>query len=591
MEQEYVDIVESKNRIAERLIDSISIDEFDINVDLSDFSVEELKNFYFDISAFNIISNNDSFESVFDESVLDNIVNGKFVLRKFSLQDGKSYADVHFKKYSSSISFKLKENHIQDGIFYFVKESDRRGARYYSLLETNSPKLLTAEKIDRTQCFTPKALLDKFRNIIAHSNYIVSNPNEGTISFKNNKFEFVCSQMWLRGLGTLWSSRHKNLDYFAIKNAILTEYGKGKKTIASEDDIKNMLNLTASYTDYKKSGTTASRIYTLMKNRLNLYGDFFAMKDENGKEDFDRKIDIFINIIENNSTIIENGKFTINSKVCYNIQQIIADEINKKMSHPTGVVVSSNFNVKQASQKLENAQELSAELKEVEKELTEHLDKLDRLGRVQKQIYYNKNQSQIKALEKKREAILKRSINVLNDLEKDVALETGEMKLFNKESVANMPIETAVNLVAFRGYNRFISSGFYKNILDPEHDLTKNEINAILNMDFSEFVVAKRYDGNRREVKLSLEDPDKKTKLENRLLFLRRLRHATSHGLITYSLPANPKDKNWNKNVVMNYNGDGENNIRVSGSISAFNKLFKNDFFKPVSTGGRTSRG
>lgn len=590
MEQEYANIVESKNRIAERLIEGISTDKFDINVDLSDFSVEELKNFYFDISAFNIISNNDSFESVFDEGVLDDIVNGKFVLRKFSLQDGKHYTDVHFKKYGSSLSFKLKENHIQDGVFYFVKESDRRSVRYYSLLETDSPKLLTPEKFDLTKGFEPKILLDKFRNIIAHSNYIVNNQSEGTISFKNNKSEFVCSQMWLRGLGTLWSSRHKSLDYFSIKNAILTEYGEDKKSIVSEEDIKNMLNITSPFTDYKKDGTTASRIYTLMKNRLNLYEDFFAMKDENGKEDFDRKIDIFINIIENNSTIIENGKFTINSKVCYNIQQIIADEINKKMSHPTGVVVSSNFNVKQASQKLENAQELSAELKAVEKALKEHLDKLDRLGRVQKQIYYNKNHVQIKALEKKREAILKHSLNVLNELEKDVALETGEMKLFNKKSVANMPIETAVNLVAFRGYNRFISSGFYKNILDPGHELTKNEMNAILNMDCSEFAVAKRYDGNRREIKLSLNDPDKKTKLNNRLLFLRRLRHATSHGLITYSLPTNPKDKDWRNNVIMNYNGDGENNIRVSGSISAFNKLFKNDFFKPVSTGGRTAR-
>lgn len=584
MEQELIDLIENKYKIANKILDGVSQDGVNVDVDLSEFSTGQLRAFYFDISAFNIIANNDKFEDFFDEETMLDIVNGRFVLKKYSLSEGHQIERKKYKMHASKLSFKVQEQHIQDGIYYFQKACDRRAVEFFSVLETKSPEIFI-DGVDATDSFSPEKKLRIFRNIVAHSNQIVA--NQGRVSFTSDNFRFVCSQMWLRGFSTLWSSRHKTLDYEKIKTVILSEYGEGKKSIKSENDIKKILNLTSDYTDYKKDGTYASRMYVLMCNRLKYYSNYYGMVDENGKEDFDRKIDIFINVIANNPNHISGNAEYLNSKIIYNIQQMVAVEIGKKLEQRHGVIFSDSFNVCEANKKLEKIGEQTAVFMEIENKFNKHMEEMKKRTPLQRNLYYKAHKSEIDTLMKKGQKLNRDGLSALKEVDKDASLETENMELFDKMSLKNMPIETAVNLVAFMGYNRFVSTDFYKIILEQQPTLTQKQVKAIQNMDLSQFNMTKQYSDSRFEKRIPLNSDDLDVQLNNRLTFLRRIRHATSHGLISYSIPQNTKAGATMDNVIMTYSADGEQRLKISGSVMAFKKLFKSDFFCPIGAGGK----
>jgi len=565
------DLTEREFKLLQRLYSATSNDDFNINVDISDFTTKEIRAVYFDLAIFNIIANNDRFEDVFNESVMRDVVNGTFVLRKYGILEAAEKNKQYKSQDHRSLSFKIKECQIQDGSYYYRKTSERTATIYESVLETNSPSFYINGE-DFTNRLLPCDILSRFRNIIAHSRKIYTDPKNGTIHFESDKYEFVCSQMWLRGFSTLWASRHNNLKENEIRNAIKKEYGEGKKSINSEEALKEILRLTADFTGYKNN---PSRMFTFVKNRLKYYTNYYGLVLNDGKEDFDKKIDIFINIIANNPNHIAGNKEVLNSKIIYNIQQIIADEQIRQLQK-SGKVFSDSFDQDETKKMLGRAKNLAQQHSEVVDRLNEHQRQLaSRKGKAQ-ELYRNRYRREIESLIKQEKILYNLGHQTLDDARDNSSLESMKMDLFNKSSISNMPIEVAVNLVAFMGYNRFISSGFYQEALNEGATLTNRQQNEIMALDLSGFSFT------RTNGVIELNGGQKQQKLENRITFLKRIRHATSHGLISYSIPQNSNSTSTINDILVTYGSEGVSDVKVTGKIKDFYKLFSKDFFKPT---------
>lgn len=565
------DLTEREFNLLQRLYSATSNDDFDINVDISDFTPQEIRAVYFDLAIFNIIANNDKFEDVFDDGVMRDVVNGKFVLRRYSVLEAAQKNKQFKGQDQRSLNFKIKECQIQDGSYYYRKTSERTGTIYESVLETNVPSFYYNGE-DFTNKLLPCDMLVRLRNIIAHSRKIYTDKQNGTVHFESDKYEFVCSQMWLRGFSTLWASRNKSLKENEIRNAIKKEFGEGKKSINSEEALKEILRLTSEFTGYKQN---PSRMFTFVKNRLKYYTNYYGLVSKNGKEDFDKKIDIFINIIANNPNHIVGNKEVLNSKIIYNLQQIIADEQIRQFEK-NGKVFSDSFDQDETKKMLTRAKSLADQHTEVVNKLNQHQKELmTRKGKTL-ELYKNRYKREIEALIRQEKVLRSLGHQTLDDARDNSSLESTKMDLFNKSSITNVPIEVAVNLVAFMGYNRFISSGFYQDALTDDATLTTRQKNEIMALDLSGFSFT------RTNGVIELNGNQKQQKLENRITFLKRIRHATSHGLISYSIPQNSKNTSTMNDILMTYGSEGASDVKVTGKVADFYKLFSKDFFRPA---------
>ena len=573
--------MENKFDILMTLYNAITNDDVDVDVDLSKFNSTDLGGIYYDLALFSIIANNDRFEDVFSDGVLESISLGvknskndepkaEFLLEEFTPKEG--YEKTGDKSYlKMTYSEKIR---IQDGEYTTScrPSREKRGYVYRTYLRTDVPHLTRGEiKKDGL------LMLETFRNIIAHSAQFEINNKTGNLHFLNGNREFVCSKMWLRGFSTLWASRNKSLDHKKIKDIILQEYGEGKKSITTTDDVKNILRLTADETDYRKY---SSSMFKFVMARLKYYDNFYTLTDENGKEDLDKKIDIFTNIIENSPNHIAGNAETLNSKIIYNLQQIIAKAQLDQAKISGNQICSSSFNIATAAIKMEEGEKLLEEIKAIEKTIQEMVEKGKKLKGPEQKKYIKTKKPIFNKLSKQRSDMLGQLKAKKDSLGDSLKHEADKMNLFNKNSLKNIPIETAVNVVAAMGYNRLISTGFYQDKLDhitlPQKEFFEFK-KKIMNLDMSNFVMTKAVDHGKTE-QIPLDSYDK------RMLMLRRLRHATSHGLINYSIPQQSTMESSFDDVVMNYCSDGEKELKVSGTIPAFCELFANDIFRPSSS-------
>lgn len=584
--------VDDRFKIADKLYSAISEDEFDIDVDLSEFDSKAFSSFYYDLASFNIIANKDKSEEFYDENTIWDIVNGKFKLREYNLKEGmveqkKLIEEKRMpKNYLNSLSFNYELKAIQDGHYYFNKVSNiGKPSTFESILVTDPPKFYfdgVEQKIvennydDDIDFHVPgtvgaATLIKRFRNLIAHSAHTYIDGMDGSIHFVNDKFEFVCTKMWLRGFSTFWSARNKNLDVETIKAKILAEYGENKKSINGQDAIKDILKLVSEEINYNVK--TSSSMYKFVTNRLKYYTNYYGLKTEDGKEDFDKKIDIFVNVIANNPNHTTVNREYLNSKILYNIQQIIGTHQMKDDEHK-GMALSRSFNLELAGVKFDELDELKDKLDKLCKRNNEIYDFVKDMSPAKRANYmksfkfvheFKKNQEEFKTLK----ALYNKK---MDDVVVILAHEAKDMDLFNKESIRNMPIEVAVNLVGYMGYNRFISTGFYQDVLEDGVRLDRNQEKAIMNLDLSGFTMVI---GSR---KMPLDT------FENRLVFLKRIRHTTSHGLISYQIPPNSTIKSSIADVQITYAEKDVNKVHVTGKIGDYYNLFKNDFFAPSSS-------
>lgn len=567
MQEEEIKLVESKMQILEMLFDAVNNNSVDVGVDLSSFSSEELGEMYNDIMAFNIIANNDAITDYFTYDQMSDFINGEFRLKNFTSLEAMEKIKKFPRHMQLSMEFEGLEYSIQDGKFYVVKERDvKRLVNYYEKLKTNAPMLCFNDE-DMTRKKLPYEVLNIFRNMLAHGSKLEKDCDNGLLVVSQDYKKFSCTPMWLRGLSSIWSARHKTLDYEGIKNLICKEYGVGKKSISSPDDIKEILKITDSKTDYRKD---PSHMYKFVLNRLKYYDNYYGMVDEKGNEDFDKKIDIFINSIANNPNHIVGGYEVLNSKILYNIQQIVAMEQEKCLRKKYGKAISDNVNINKATSELQDARKLMEELEKVDEKLLEFKTQLDsKVGKV-KELYYYKNKKTIETLIAKRKKINLQCKASLDEVSNDFKIESDEMKLFDKNTIANMPVEVAVNLVGLMGYNRLVSTKFYETLLslDPK-TFTKAQRKIINNLDLSAFSFT------TKRGKLAVDD------LENKITLLKRIRHATTHGNISYSIPPSSSGELTYKDVKMVYSCDGDSEIKVSGRVEDFYNLFKNPVFRP----------
>ncbi len=568
MTSDDIDLVERKMELLNRLYDGITNDKVNVNVDLSDFSADELRSLYNDLMVFNIIANNDSISDYFSYDEMSEMLNGVFVLKKYNNIEAKKKLESIPRYLRNSINFEYLETTIQDGELYFVKSHDyKRLVNYSAKLKTDAPVLMYNDNDDVTRKKLPYEVLNIFRNMLAHARKIETDNASGRLIIKQDYKTFSCSPMWLRGLSSLWSARHKNLEYDAIKDIISKEYGPNKKSISTQDDIKEILKLTDSKTAYRKD---PSHMYKFVLNRLRYYDNYYGMTEEKGNEDFDRKIDIFINIIANNPNHIVGGHEVLNSKILYNIQQIVAEAQHEKMEEQYGEAISENFNFKKANAGLDMAGKKLEDLKVVDDKLQEIAVKAQQKNGKAREFFLYQHRNEISKLRSQRDKLLEECHNFMEEVGNDIKLESHEMELFDKTSITNMPVEVAVNLVAFMGYNRIVSTEFYENILnvDPK-TYTKAQRKTINNIDLSNFTFSTKWNRIQTDT------------LENKIGLLKRIRHATTHGNISYSIPAQIRQNLNYEDIIMVYSCDGENDVKVTGRLGDFYDLFNSDMFRP----------
>ena len=546
-----IELAKRQNEILKRIYKNITADGFDTNLDLDDIDSVELRDFWVYTAGFLGVQN---FESLnLTERDVKNIMSGRFVLKEVSLEEGEKIVRQAGKRlknggYAQTVSLYK----IQDGEYFFNKNCayEKDGRRYTShfiSLQTDKPEYQTSRTYfedDDDHIFTI------IRNFLVHRIPYVKGSK---IALFDNKDLIVVTKMWLRGYSELFSKLSTKANPEDIKKKLYNELAPHGIYIDTPQEVDKALSFVKDCFD-KETQEKYYRVNNFVKRRLEYFGDFYG-------KSFDEKIEIIAQICANNPNFVISSSGKINPSIVYNLQKLVTSELDKRGEE--AIVTEDDYD----SEKL---QELYARHDELTKKLRDFDEKhpviRSRFERMQ-------NENFIRQLSK----LEKDFAQQLEYLKNRSKLESSHMNLYHAETLENLPVEVAVNVVCLMGYNSLVTSAFYE-------DLLANTDSSALNQEQRSFF--SRFDTSKLTI-TRYEDKIKKTSsAEEKAYILYCLRNAICHGQISFTLPPVKQGKKASfKDAMLHFVADWDRTT-ISGTVEDFYKLFSSSPFTLVRTPG-----
>ncbi len=532
----------SQNKILNKLFENISEDRFDLNVDLDDFSNENLNDFWLYSTGFLSVQN---FENIIDEMTdeeVDNISDGNFLLRRLTNEEATALVESAGKKIPrSGVSHIIDLYTIQDGTYYVKKSISRPfSSKEYkpSSLGLRTKEVEYFYYFDEDAGITNRQILKIIRNLLVHTAPYV---NGSKLALLGKREQIYFTKMWLRGYAELFSLKQVKIDAQKIEEHL--KQNLNENTISNSQDLDKALSMIKEFfpEDVVKQ---FFRVNNFVKLRTAYYDNFYA-------KDIDEKIKIIASICSNNPKYISGSNGGLEPSIIYNIQQVVAREL-------------SNRGVK-ASLSDEDIESLKyRQLEDEYKDFIEQTKQLQKLSYNSSfaQTKYKRLNQQLKSIENRFNAQEKLLINRLK-------LESSHAELHGLYGLENLPVEVAVNLVCLMGYNNLVTSAFYEDLLDNQESELDNKQKAFFD----------QFDFSKINVKFYDKKMPKDYTAEEKKYLLTCLRDAICHNQISYTLPPAKKDSNLNfKDVELCFTADWLR-TSISGKVIDFFNLFNSKAF------------
>lgn len=538
-ENELRQIVSSHiDQVLKVIYNNISDDGFDINLNLSQIHSLTLMDFGIIASGFMGINNFEVFANQFNEQTLKKMINGTFVIKELTLKEATELIQ------KSGNQPKVKKDRSQVTTLYTIQDAK------YVVVQKNGKNTLVLQtppldyEFDVSHKITLPEVFARVRNALAHGlPYEVD--SRMFLFFDNGHVRF--SKMWLRGYSELFARVASVIDAKKLKSAMLEESQKSENALNSFDEINKMLSAVKGHFP-KEIISTFFRVNNFVRYRLNQMPNFF-------NESTERKIEILVNIIDKNPNFLVGTSESINPSIIYSLQQLVANELEKR--DEIALPNEDDDVLDRADAFLD-----SQALEEIKK-------RYERLGQKYKNNYHKL--VELKAKFEQEVAQFQSKINGYSqEIENKLKLSSAQMELFDPSVLKDLPIEVAVNTVSLMGFNSLVFSSFYEDLLSKTD--YKN-LSPAQEQFFNRFNLDKlSYESNGRTFGAPYSNEDK-------CFILRTIRHAISHGFITYQIPNVKQGQTGSfKNAIMSfYIEDGRGT--VSATVQDFYELFADEDF------------
>lgn len=537
-----INLAKNQNKIINQIFKHLDDNEFNIDLDLSDIPSNKLKDFWLYTTGFISLINYENQDKLLNNDEALDILNGDFYVKDLSNEEVSEIlnnAGIPQKMGGLMKQYDLFQ--VQDGKYSILESYTDGKSSIMNFLKLTTKPIHIYSKV-KIQSEEHSYYLKRIRNCLAHG---VPNINGNSLIYFSGNDEFVVSKMWLRGFAETFCMLNKPYNEEVIFETMSQALSLQGIYIDSEKDIDKALSSIKDLfdADIKKN---YNRVTNFIKTRLKFEPEFY-------NKSFDEKVKSIACIIANNPNYIVSSTETINPSIIYNIQQLVAKELNKRNEDAYA-----------------SGEDIGIEEIKAYNRACEDYD-----ARV---ISFNKKNPIIRTQFQRnmQNKLINEGISLKNKakkLKQQIALakkiECSNMDLFNPDNLSHLPVETAVNLVWLLAFNNLVISRFFDDLLKNEDfkEMSKTKNKFFESFDFS---------------KLNITYNDKKVTSKpgpsNIAFLLSSLRNALCHGLIEYKLPPVKKGENPTyKDTIMTFFTDSGSTIY--GRLEDFYNLFNNENF------------
>ncbi|MBQ8451734.1 MAG: hypothetical protein IJ538_03045 [Clostridia bacterium] len=548
---------ESKQKIAlslrqleilDRIYQNIDTFEFNTDIQLDDFDVLNLKDFWVYTSGFLAVQNFEkslSEDLAQKESESQEILDGHFVLKQLTSDEAKNMLETYKVKLQKNQSQnEITLCTIQDGT-YKIEKHKINGEVVRLLTLSTDPISYTSNADHELSSFeTLKAV----RNRLVHSvPYIM----HSTLTFIGNKFddELVVSKMWLRGFSEMFSQMGNfskpTVSFNDVYEYLSVRLKAFRNSIEDKRDVPSLITLLKQ----RYGNDINPNLEKLIETHISCFPNF-------NFKPFDKRVEIVSKFVADN--IYSKDKYqTINFNILYNLQQLIAKTVTEKTPE-YGLEFFNDTDYDFSNEKKEIAKRI--------KEIVYELKGPNLSSKNKALLLYQKTQ-----LENLNKRILQTEKILLDQLK----YETMNMNLIDLNGLKHAPVDIAFNTMCLYAYNALITSGFYEEVLSelPHNKIFTDEYKAHRDLISSISVASGIH--YRESVKNSKIQHIENVRDKTYVLTL--IRHALCHGNVSYTISKNNYNPSF-RDVVVKFYSDNAN-TSIIGTLEEFIMLFSEQGF------------
>lgn len=545
--KEKINLAKNQNNILNCMFSVIQDGSFDQDsLNLSNIPSTKLKDFWLHTTGFLSLINYENQDNILNSDEAFSILQGDFCLKILSNKEvSETLKNCGIQEKKSGFSQHYDLYQIQDGK-YSIDKNISYNRQFANVLKLNTRSLEIYSDYEFLDT-EPSHLLKRIRNCLAHSVPYI----DGTsLTLVSGDDDFVVSKMWLRGFAETFCMLSKTIDEKTIYKKFLEDLPLERNYIENEKDIDKALSCIKDLFDdeIKKN---FYRINNFVKLRLRYESDFY-------KKPFEEKINSIATIIANNPNYLTSASETINPTIIYNLQQLVAKELIKRGED--AYLSDEDLGLDEIEQLKNEYEELNAKV--------EKFEKLNPVLRTGMQIKQNK------ILSNQLIALSNKFNKKINEIEVKRKLECSNMDLFDPNSLKNLSVEVAVNLVWLTAFNNLVISGFYEDLLKDEDFkcMSKTKKDFFDKFNFSKINVT--YNSKKSDsVKLDNSIP-----ASQKAFLLSCMRNSLCHGLVEYNLPpVKQGEQPTYKDALITFNTDA--GTIIFGRLEDIYKLFSSDIF------------
>lgn len=561
--QSQLDLAMTQNKILTKIYQNITWQNgFDTNVDLSEFSINELKDFWVYSLGLLGVQNFERFFSIEQEETNGEILQGHFKIKDMTQEEYRNYLlnnGLYIGK--GGLPSVCDMGKIQDGNYKISRVKDDKGKSVRRMtLDTNPIRI---SPMPTYKYFPNTSIIKHVRNYIAHQIPYIKGSN---LNYANGDEILTISKMWMRGYSEMFARDCISFDSNALIDELSQSLEKNSNEITNIDDVDRAIDcLKDSLPDKLKEKFNSVKDF--VKKHIKFYPSFYS-------KPLDFKVKSIVYLFGKDPISYGEERPTINPVVIYNIQQIVSNEIVKRQQK----AVEEGESIVYLEELGVGDIDLLKDLYDIRKRKSQASNKLIEL--------YNKFESgkasnvdttllygYIRNIDKLRNLVAEQ----IGKIEDRLKLESSQMDLFSYKELEYLPIDVAVNTICLMGYNALVTSGFYQDILENEK--------------FKEMSYAKRrffYPFNLNDFVYECEKKKDYNTFLNEYGYytsttqahmLYTIRQALIHGDICYQIPKQNKNTDYDsKDVIITFENKFNKDL-VKGSARDFFKLFSNEHF------------
>lgn len=546
-------LAKKQNMVLSEIYNNISESHFNSRLRFSNIDASTLNDFFVYTTGFLCLQNYENTNMVYSDEVIINMLDGKFSLKQLTSEEcEKVLRDAGKTLQKRGYSDMTELYTIRDGQYSLARNINpyitRRFFGNQILLTTNPLKALVRESHSYLKD-DHQFLFKCIRNALAHQVPIIQNDEILLPTGASNVVGFVFSPMWLRGLAETFSLAGTKVDCKKIERKLFEVLPAANNELKTEADVQSALSLIKSLfsEDIVKN---YFRLNNFISNRLKYQQTFFDMS-------FRQKVIALSKIISTNPEFFEKPQSSFNPQIIYNIQQLIARELNRR-----GVYIVT----KEIKDLMDRHEQLLTEMDGLNYEL-EQFSKGPLLP-------VSIGKKKLDYFHKRMNTLFREEKTVREDIDKRRKMETSNLFFYDIDGIEYLPAEMGVNIVLLMAYNNLVINSFYQDTLS-QIDLMN--MNSEQNRLFSKFNLSPfvcKFNGE----KFIPKNP------EDIAQIITAIRHSLCHAMFSYTFPPLKKlQKATFKDVQITFDTDIYN-TSITGTVDEFFKLFSNPAFTMTRT-------